>query len=187
MRRVHWRGVKYLCHSLYPRALSQDLGDSYSITPKPTLSGTFWNRPLFNSYLTTLECLLIFFSRHLFYMSNFQPSKLNGEEKKQQPHLPSLNESWEPFNANVKHSGATNVFRGKTGKQGNKGYPLKVGSEVGGTRLLWDETHLLEPKQKPAKCIWEENKMWTAEKDTENNKSGPGCFAFLLVEKGVRM
>lgn len=56
---------------------------------------------------------------------------------------------------------------------GSKGYPLKVGSEVGGTWLLWDETHLLEPKQKPAKCIWGENKMWTAEKDTENNKGGP--------------
>lgn len=133
MRRVHWRGVTYLCHPFYLRALSQDLGDSCSITPKPTLSGTFWYCPLLNSYLTTLECLLIFFSRHLFYMSNFQPSKLNGGKK---PHLPSLNESREPFNANVKHSGATNVFRGKTGKQGSKGYPLKVGSEVGGTWLL---------------------------------------------------
>lgn len=66
-------------------------------------------------YLTSLECLLIFFSRHPFYyMSTFQPSQL---KKKKKPHLASLNEAWEPSSANVKHSGAANASRGKTGKQ----------------------------------------------------------------------
>lgn len=74
-------------------------------------------------------------------MSTFQPSQL----KKKKTHFPSLNESWETSNANVKHSGAATVSRGKIGKQGSKGYPLRVDSEVGGTWLLWDEAHLHKP------------------------------------------
>lgn len=93
-----------------------------------------------------------------------------------------MNESWETSKANVKHSRAATVSGGKTGKQGSKGYPLRVDSEVGGTWLLWDEAHLHKPKQKSAKCIWEENKMWKAEKNMENNKGGlwRECFAFSL-------
>lgn len=73
-------------------------------------------------------------------------------------------------------------------KRGSKGYPLRVGSEVGETWLLWDETHLHESKQKSAKCIWEENKMWKAEKDIENNKEGLWeCFAFSVIWKSISM
>lgn len=54
---------------------------------------------------------------------------------------------------------------------------------------IWDEAHLHEPKQKSAKCIWEENKMQTAEKDTQNNKGGHwggGFLPFLFADKGVK-
>ena len=40
------RGVKYLRCFFYHKALSQELGDSHSLTLKPTLSGTFRTHPL---------------------------------------------------------------------------------------------------------------------------------------------
>lgn len=55
---------------------------------------------------------------------------------------------------------------------------------------IGDEAHLHKPKQKSAKRIWEEYKMQTAEKDTQNKKGGHwegGLLPFLFAEKGIKM
>lgn len=53
----------------------------------------------------------------------------------------------------------------------------------------WDEAHLHEPKQKSAKCIWEENKMQMAEKDIEQQTEplGRRDFAFSVCWEGIKM
>lgn len=86
-------------------------------------------------------------SVHFLFPASFVCEHLPAKsiKKKKKTHFPSLNESWEPSNANVKHSEAANVSRGQIGKQGRKGYPLRVDSEVGGTWLF--EMKLIYTKQ----------------------------------------
>lgn len=135
-------------------------------------------------------------SAHFLFPASFLyehlPAKSIKKKKKEKTLLPSLNESWEPFNANVKHIGAAKVSRGKIGKEGSKGYPLRVNSEVGGTQLLWDKTHLHKPKKKKNRAL-----LYTSEKKTrcERQKRTQrtikeifvGVLPFPLVAKGVRM
>lgn len=148
MRRVPQRGVKYFCRPFYHKALSQVPGDSCSRTQKPTVSGP--SGAALCSVVTSLAWSVCSFSLPSILFI-WAPSS----QVKKKSHLLSLNESWEPFTANVQHSGAAEASRGKAGTQGSKGSAWRVDSEVGGTWLLWDETHSHKPKRKPAQCLWE--------------------------------